>query len=212
MRVREQDRGRLQTYLDELDRWNQRMNLTAVAREHAWDRHIGDTLALLDAVVPGAGTWCIDVGSGGGVPGVPLAILNPDVRVVLLDSDARKTGFLTHVCGLLGLDNVVTMAGRAEEVGRDPDHRERYDLAVSRATASPSALCELCLPLVRVGGRMAAILRTAAIAAGQAAAAARACGGATPTAPATGVLSVEKIMPCDGRYPRRVGVPGRRPL
>ena len=206
------DSTRLQAYLDELARWNARMNLTAVGPERAWQRHVGETLTLLAAVSPNPGDRCIDVGSGGGVPGIPMAILRSDIEIVLLDADRRKAGFLTHVCGLLRLTNASAEALRAEDAGRDPAHRERYDLAVSRATAAAPALCELCLPLVRVGGRFAAMLRSATEAALEARAAALACGGAEPTAEAEEVMVVAKHAPCDDRYPRRPGVPARRPI
>jgi len=99
-------RERLETYLDELERWNRRLNLTRVTRADAVERHVGDTLDLLHAAGPAPGARCIDVGTGGGIPGIPLAILRPDLRVTLLDSDRRKCGFLVFVTGLLGLTHV----------------------------------------------------------------------------------------------------------
>ena len=202
----------LQGFLDELAHWNERVNLTAVPPDLAWERHIGDSLRLSSAAPAVAGDVCIDVGTGGGVPGIPLAILRPDIEMVLLDSDRKKVGFLTYVCGLLGLDNVSTLTARAEDAGHDPVHREAYDLAVSRATAGAPALCELCLPLVRVGGRMAAILRTAPLAAAEARVAAQACGGGEPVAAAPEVMVVSKVTSTEAQYPRRAGIPVRRPL
>jgi 16S rRNA (guanine527-N7)-methyltransferase len=206
------ERALLERYLDELYAWNLRLNLTAVPREDAWDRHVGEALALLEAVPLAEGARLVDVGSGAGLPGVPLAVVRPDLGVVLCESDRRRAGFLTHVCGLLGLHGVRVAAVRAEDLGRSAEGRETFDAAISRATAAPAVLCELCLPLVRPGGGLAALVRDAAAAARACTGAAAACGGGEPWAAAPGVLVVPKLRPTPGLYPRRPGVPTRRPL
>jgi 16S rRNA (guanine527-N7)-methyltransferase len=143
---------------------------------------------------------------------VPIAVVRPDLEVVLCDSDHRRAGFLVHAVELLGLRRVEVAAVRAEELGRAPGGREAFDTAVSRATAPPPVLCELCLPLLRVGGTMAALVSDAAAAAAACAAAAEACGGGAPTAVSSGVLGVAKERPTPDRYPRRPGIPARRPI
>jgi 16S rRNA (guanine527-N7)-methyltransferase len=206
------ERGLLERYLDELYEWNTRFNLTRVPAGQAWDRHVEEALELLAAVPPPEGARLVDVGSGAGIPGVPIAVVRPDLEVVLCDSDHKRAGFLAHVVDRLGLRRVEVAAVRAEELGRSAGAREAFDAAVSRATAAPPALCELCLPLLRVGGSMAALVSDAPTAATACAAAAAACGGGTPTAPAHGVLVVGKERPTPERYPRRPGIPARRPI
>ena len=205
-------RQRLQAYLDELARWNQRLNLTRVAPEHAWDKHVEEVLDLLGACPPAEGTRAVDVGAGGGVPGIPMAILRRDMHVSLLESDRRKAGFLTHVAGALQLDNVAVLVERAEDLARRPQARESFDLAVSRAVAPPPVMCELALPLVRVGGMVAALVTDAGRAARECGHAAQLCGGGEPRAATGGVLLVAKERATPEEYPRRAGVPLRRPL
>ncbi len=202
----------LDEYFDELARWSARLNLTSIPRERMWSRNVGDAQALLDLAAPDPEMRVIDVGSGGGAPGMIVAILVPDLRVTLLESDLRKGGFLIHVAGLLGLTNVEVETIRAEDAGRRPDLRETFDLATSRATAPPAVLCELALPLLRVGGTLYALVTGAPDALESCARAAAACGGGPPEAPAPGLLRVGKIAPTSLEYPRRAGVPSRRPL
>jgi len=211
-RLSDGERAALHVYLAELERWNRRVNLTAVPPGQAWQRHIGDSLRLLAAADPAAGSSVADVGAGAGVPGLVFAVLRPDLHVALIEADRRRVGFLVHVAGVLGVRNARMVAERAEDAGRDPALRERFDLAVSRAAAPPAVLCELALPLVRVGGRLLALVGDAVLAAAECAAAAIACGGAEPAAAAEGVLLVEKVAPTPPVYPRRPGVPSRHPL
>ena len=114
----------LDTYLDELARWSAHLNLTAVPREQAWSRHIEQALDLLDVAAPVSGCRVVDIGSGGGVPAVVFAIVRPDIRVTMLEADVRKSGFLVHVAGMLGLRNVeVEFDSRRE--GRTPSRHAR---------------------------------------------------------------------------------------
>lgn len=204
--------AKLREYLAELGRWNRRRNLSAVALEDAWHRHVEESLRLLAAATVEPGSALVDVGSGAGVPGLVVAVVRSDVSVHLLESDAHKQGFLVHVAGLLDLDNVSVLGCRAEAAGRDPSHRERFDVALSRATAPPAVLCELALPLLRIGGRLCALVADNVAAAAECVVAARLCGGGAPDAAEAGVLVVEKVAPTPQRYPRRPGMPIRRPL
>jgi 16S rRNA (guanine527-N7)-methyltransferase len=202
----------LEAYLDELERWSNRLNLTSIPREQMWSRNIAEAEELLELAGPRIGSRVIDIGSGGGVPGIVVAILRPDLAMTLLDADRRKGGFLIHVAGLLGLTSVHVVAERAEDVGRRDGMRETFDLAISRATAPPPVLCELALPLVRVGGALCSLVTDAASALATCAAAASACGGDAPEAPSAGVLRVRKIAPTPDQYPRRPGTPSRHPI
>jgi len=205
-------RQRGELFLEELYRWNQRVNLTTVPREHAWARHIAEPLRLLDALDVAEGAEVVDVGSGAGVPGIPLALARPDLRLTLLEKDQRRCGFLLHVTGLLLLDTVSVVPKRAEEAGHDLAFRERFDLATSRATAPTPTLCELALPLVRPRGRLVAFVTDAEAETVVCAHAAAECGGGEPVAVTAGLLLVAKERSTPQRYPRRDGVPLRRPL
>jgi 16S rRNA (guanine527-N7)-methyltransferase len=202
----------LEAYLDELHRWSTRLNLTSIPRAQMWSRNIVEVEELLEEAAPRLRSRVVDIGSGGGVPGIVIAILRPDLSVTLLDSDRRKSGFLTHVAGLLGLSGVAVEALRAEDAGHRDGLREGFDLATSRATAPPPVLCELALPLVRVGGSLCALVAGAPAALAGCAAAASACGGGAPDAPTEGILRVPKVTATSDEYPRRPGTPNRHPI
>ena len=143
---------RLSLYCDRLLEKNRVMNLTAVTdpaevvRVHFWD-----SAALLPSRTL-AGRRVVDVGTGAGFPGLVLRILDPTIRLTLLDSLGKRVAWLEELCRELDLPDVTCVKGRAEELGRDPAWRDRFDVAVSRALASMPVLAELCLPLVRPGG------------------------------------------------------------
>jgi len=212
-------------YQAELLDWNQRANLTAITDPREVQvKHFADSLACLLALrEAGPGPLrVIDVGTGAGFPGVPLKIVRPELRLTLLDSTRKKTLFLEHLVQVLSLTDVEVLTGRAEEVGRDLARRETYDVATSRAVAELAALAELCLPLVRVGGRMIAQKKVGIDA--ELRAAGRAItvlgGRLLPVqtyrlpdlAEPRWLVVVEKIRPTPPQYPRRVGVPTKKPL
>ena len=135
--------------------WNARMDLTAVTEEDEMlDRHYADSLSALKTpgLIP-EGARLIDVGTGAGFPGLPLAIARPDLTVTLLDSQQKRLTFLRAVIDALGLTNVTLVHARAEDGARLPEHRGQYDLAVARAVAPLAVLCEYLLPYVRTGGK-----------------------------------------------------------
>jgi len=130
---------------------NRVMNLTAITEpEQVAALHFADSAAPL-ACLEGEDLRVIDVGTGAGFPGVPMKILRPDLRMTLLDSQAKRVDFLRESCAALGVE-AVCLQGRAEELGLEKAHREQYDCAVSRAVADLGVLAELCLPLVAVDG------------------------------------------------------------
>ena len=139
---------------------NEVMNLTAIIRPRdVATLHMLDCAALLNCAGFQYKTL-LDVGTGAGFPGVPLKILAPTLRVTLLDAQGKRVDWLEEVCGELGLNGIAALQGRAEEVGLDPTHRERYDLVTARAVADLRLLSELCLPFVKVGGHFLAMKGT----------------------------------------------------
>lgn len=208
-------------YAAELQHWNERVNLTAIASDEGIvTRHFLDSLrcALSWGRTP---TSLVDIGTGAGFPGLPLKILQPALTLTLAESIAKKAAFLEHMVQCLGLNDVAVVAARAEVLGHSPAHRERYDVAVARAVADTRVLAEYCLPLCRVGGRFLA--PKGATIEDELAAAAPAIallGGKLHAAePVTipGVeprtlLVIDKIAPTPAQYPRAPGVPAKRPL
>lgn len=199
---------------------NQVMNLTAITEpKDVAALHLLDSLSLL----PLAGLKrerLIDVGCGAGFPGVPLAIAGPGLDITLLDSQKKRVDFLREACGALGLGNTRCIHGRAEEFAQD--EREAFDIAVSRAVAALPVLCELCLPLVKTGGRMLAMKSSHSEdeinGAGNAV---KVLGGRIEwvkdyTIPGTEVIHrvvcIEKITTCPKKYPRRFALIKKQPL
>jgi 16S rRNA (guanine527-N7)-methyltransferase len=176
-----------------------------------------DSLVLLEHL--GTAIRLVDVGSGAGLPGLPLKIERPDLSVTLVEADQRKSAFLVQACAVLGLKDVEVVATRAEEAGHDPRYRESFDVAVARALAPMPVLAELCLPFVRPGGRLLA-QKTESDNIASAKKAIEMMGGlmrAVVSAPSAArrkgtIVVIEKVRPTPAAYPRRPGVPSRRPL
>jgi 16S rRNA (guanine527-N7)-methyltransferase len=212
------DLERLGAYLSLLLDANTRFNLTAVTDpDQAWSKHVFDSLTLLPYVVSAEAHHVIDVGSGGGLPGVPLAIVLPGVDFTLLEATRKKADFLADTAGHLELANVEVVNDRAETIGHDrANHREQYDLVVARAVGRLVVLLELAVPLARVGGHLAAI--KGARAGREIEDAGRALhllhGEVVETArtPTGTVVVVEKLRSTPKLYPRRPGEPKRAPL
>ena len=203
---------------------NRRLNLTRVTNPGEVARlHLLDALAALPLLDAAAASTAVDLGSGGGVPGIPLALARPEIRWVLVESVRKKAEVLASMAAELGLGNVTVVAERAELLGRADDHRERHDLVAARACAPLPVLAELALPLLAVGGTLVAW--KGPLAAGdqeleRGAAALHELGGGEPELQAAGPVAlgghtfvvVRKERPTPARYPRRPGEPSRRPL
>ena len=146
-------RFQFQVLQEELLLWNEKINLTAIKDiKGIQEKHFFDSLTCF----MGFEEWpesMIDVGSGAGFPGLPVKIVNPQMRLTLVESVDKKANFCRHIVEELGLTDVTVLSKRAEEVGRLPEHREAYDIAIARAVAPAPTLAEYLLPLVKVGGR-----------------------------------------------------------
>ena len=223
-----------QIYYEELVEWNRRFNLTAITEyEHVQIRHMLDSLTCLQAagnnlgnhhrpgVLP-SGTRVIDVGSGAGFPGLPLKILHPHLDITLLEATGKKTDFLHHIVKQLGLSQVTIIHGRAEELGQDQAHRENYDLVLARAVAELRVLVEYLLPLCRLGGRCIAQKGNSAHEELNAAQHALALLGGkvryvmpvelAGLAETRHLIVIDKTARTPQKYPRRPGIPSKRPL
>ena len=212
--------GRYYEFLLEV---NQKVNLTRILEpQDVAVKHFGDSLALLAPNELPAGSLVADIGTGAGFPGIPVAIMRPDIQVVLVDSLRKRTVFLSEAIQLLDLRNVKVVWARAEELGHNPAYRERFDVVLARAVASLNVLAELCLPLVKNSGIFLAmkgpkaseelILAQGAISK---------LGGVlvsveTQELPLVGevrtLIRISKNKTTAAAYPRKAGIPERQPL
>ena len=160
LRLSENQIALFQTYYEEIIDWNQRMNLTAIIEyDKVQINHFLDSLTVVSVWRPSFDNptpKVIDIGAGAGVPGIPLKIVFPEIRLTLLDSTNKKTTFLNHVKQKLGFDEIQVVNGRAEEVVHRSKYREQFDLTLARGVAPLATLVELTLPFCKIGGRVVA--------------------------------------------------------
>lgn len=218
---------RLDTYARLLVEWNEKMNLTAITDPVGVAvKHFADSLTAAP-LLPEGKFSLIDVGTGAGFPGVPLALLREDCELTLLDSLNKRLTFLDAVCREVGLTANLVHA-RAEEGGRKPELRERFDVATARAVAALPTLCEYCLPFVKVGGRFLALKGPDGDREQEAAARAVATLGGKfvgaktltlPESPEEGVepmtrrlVEIAKVKPTPPKYPRQSAKIAKQPL
>ena len=212
-----------QRYEDELLEWNSRMNLTAIRdREGIRTKHFLDSLSCIFAFRQHPPERLIDIGTGAGFPGIPLKIIYPRMKLTLVESVGKKLEFCRHMVEALELEDVTLLQARAEALGQDRAHRERYDWAVARAVANLPVLAEYLLPLVSLGGKMLAQKGESAHAEAVAAEKAiRVLGGELQQiipvvvpgiAEERYLIVVDKVASTPPGYPRRVGLPARRPI
>jgi 16S rRNA (guanine527-N7)-methyltransferase len=212
-----------EVYYQELVDWNKRVNLTAITGyEEVQLKHFLDSLTVALAWQPAKGTSVVDVGTGAGLPGIPLKIVFPDIKLVMLEATAKKADFLRHIVPKLGLENVEVVVGRAEEIGHQAEYRESFDLALSRAVAPLPTLVELALPFCAVDGSFIAQKKGAIYEeVDRATKAISLLGGRLKEtkrvdlaqfADERYLVIIDKLSPTPEKYPRRPGLPAKRPL
>ncbi len=213
----------LVTYERELLDWNQKFNLTAIRdAESIRTKHFLDSFSCVLAWGANPPRRAVDVGTGAGFPGIPLKILYPGMHLTLVESVGKKAMFCQHIVRVLGLENVEVLHARAEEIGQRLEHREKYDWGLARAVAKMDVLGEYLLPLVQIGGAMLAQKGESGLAEAQVAERAlKMLGGKLrQIVPVSlpGVVDdrylviVDKAAATPPRFPRKPGVPLKKPL
>ena len=209
----------LARYMDGVLEWNEKVNLTAITdREEFVQKHLIDSLLCAETLAFTDSSSICDVGTGGGFPGVPLAVCYPDKEFVLMDSLSKRVRIVRQLCDELDIGNVATVHGRAEDLARQKTYRDRFDLCVSRAVANMRVLCEYCLPFVRPGGHFIAYKGADCESEiNDAREAVRLLGGDSPEIsplPHLGhsLVVIRKAQVTPDAYPRKAGIPSKKPL
>lgn len=210
-------------YYELLFEWNKVMNLTAITDyNEVNEKHFIDSLSIVKVLDFLNIKTVIDVGTGAGFPGIPLKIVFPHLKIVLLDSLQKRVHFLDTVINEMELHDIITLHGRAEDYARKPEYREQFDLCVSRAVANLSVLSEYCIPYVKVGGTFIAYksgnvqeeLKQSEIAV-------KVLGGTIENVEIfnlpqseidRSLITVRKKKNTGKKYPRKAGMPGKNPL
>lgn len=210
-------------YKDLIQEWNQKINLTAITEdEEIIKKHFIDSIKIFKFPYVKKAKSVIDIGTGGGFPGIPMKIVNKDSSIVLLDSLNKRINFLNEVIDDLNLNDIRTIHGRAEDFAQNIEYRESFDLAVSRAVANLTVLLELCLPYVKVGGYFVALkgpsideeIKTSAVAL-------RVLGGTIEEIIEVDIegsdlkhnlLIVKKNKTTPKKYPRKAGMVNKNPI
>ena len=144
---------RFYKYMNLLIEWNKKINLTAIIEPNDIIlKHFVDSLSLVKSIKLNGDESLIDVGTGAGFPGIPIKIMFPNLKITLMDSLNKRLLFLNEVINKLGLDKIELVHGRAEDLGKNSNYREKYDLCVSRAVANISTLSEYCIPFIKLNG------------------------------------------------------------
>jgi len=210
-------------YLELLMQTNKEFNLTSITDpEEAIYKHFIDSLTVIPFLPEQDNAQIIDIGTGAGFPGIPVKIINPNLKVTLVDSTKKKVNFLKIICDELELKDIECLHARAEELARNTKHREIYDIALSRALAPLNLLLEFCLPFVKVGGTFIAYKsKEACNEIKKAGRALELLGGRILDVKKLEVPGIEgernlifikKITSISSAYPRRPGIPQKRPI
>lgn len=210
-------------YMDMLLEWNEKVNLTAIKEKDEFiKKHYIDSVICHGFPEMKNAETIIDVGTGGGFPGIPLAIIFPEKQFVLMDSLLKRLKIIDELTEKLGIDNVRTLHGRAEDLGRNKEHREKYDICVSRAVANLATLSEYCLPFIKVGGSFLAYKAVKAEEEIKAAKGAVHLLGGTISREEKvelpdfnlehNIIVIDKVQNTSAKYPRKAGTPSKEPL
>ena len=211
------------TYEKELLEWNQKFNLTAIREvESIRVKHFLDSFSCVLAWKASPPVNLIDIGTGAGFPGIPLKIVYPSMRLTLVESVGKKAMFCQHIVSVLGLENVEVIQARAEELGQQEKHREKYDWAIARAVANMNVLSEFLLPLAKMNGVMLAQKGESGPAEAQSAEhAMKILGGKLKQVIPVNLpgvvddrylILVDKVAATPPKYPRKPGIPAKQPL
>ncbi|MED4751794.1 16S rRNA (guanine(527)-N(7))-methyltransferase RsmG [Brevibacillus choshinensis] len=203
--------------------WNEKMNLTGITEEgQVYNKHFYDSITPAFFFPFDKVESVVDIGGGAGFPSIPLKICFPHLKMTIIDSLNKRMNFLQHVASELGLENLNPVHGRAEERGQEPAHREKYQLVVARAVARMNLLSEFCLPFAKVGGYFIALKGAEmTLELGEAKKAIKTLGGKTrkvetfhlmEEAGERNIVIVEKVEATPKSYPRKAGIPAKKPL
>lgn len=212
-----------QRYYELLVEWNEKMNLTAITdEEEVYNKHFFDSVSLAFAFPLQDVKRMADVGGGAGFPSIPVKICFPHLEITIIDSLQKRMNFLDHVAKELGLTGIRPLHSRAEEAGQDPALRESFDLVTARAVARLNLLSEFCLPLVKVGGHFVAMKGSDInLELNEAKKALKTLGGKTKKvdsftlpedAGERNMIIVDKVETTPKSYPRKPGIPAKKPL
>ena len=207
-------------YKDMLKEWNEKVNLTAITKdEEIVLKHFADSLTI-EKYIP-ANCKMIDVGTGAGFPGIPLGIVREDINVVLLDSLKKRINFLSEVKKELSLNNINIVEGRAEDIAKTNDNREKYDIVTARAVASLNVLAEYCIPFIKIGGIFICMKGSNIDEIKEAKNAIQILGGELIDVKKVilpdsdierNIIMIKKIKNTPNEYPRRAGIPTKKPI
>lgn len=221
--LNETQKKQFDQFYELLVEWNKVMNLTGITEyEEVNEKHFVDSVSIVKSVDMNQVESVIDVGTGAGFPGIPLKIVFPHLKVVLLDSLNKRINFLNTVIDELGLENISTIHGRAEDFAKKPEYREQFDLCVSRAVANLATLSEYCIPYVKKDG-MFVPYKSGEIdeELEQSKKAVHVLGGKIQDVvkfqlPGTEIgrsfVKIRKIQNTAKKYPRKAGLPSKEPI
>lgn len=223
MKLTEEQKLKLEKYMEGILSWNEKVNLTNITDPAEFRiKHNADSLMCVDFPEFQSAKNIIDVGTGGGFPGIPLAVYAPDKHFTLLDSLNKRLRIIDELAGGLDITNITLVHGRAEDVARNREHREKYDLCVSRAVSNLATLSEYCLPFIKVGGYLLAYKGPGADQeVKDAEKALKTLGGSLIDIRETTmeeygldhrILVIEKVRNTPKAYPRKAGTPLKEPL